>query len=503
MRRFVAVICVFVALTGFECGAAASDTRAAIAVERLSRKTLGILTLLTVTREGAWISDVFRPAEVLEFPDGVNYNELRENHRYILDALEGPDKAYLVPGENYEFLLGSKHPVYFEYEAENYKAFMSLRQARFTRLGFPDTCFQCLGVFAGRYWNNCNDICLQGRFVSGVPANCDFSVNDEALIRANCQQRVFVTGGPLDVTLREKATMPNLDRWLNYGRKSLVAMHVRRRKEYLAEKMKSQGSEITLLEQNIQELKLFEAFLEARDLPLEPYQATEDEIEQLRNVPGILVTTKEELKKGVAYINAVRGMCPWTSDKTLAEVMDAVTKTIMNRRTSPYRTEKQALEEAKEEIALLEQERVEALNSETVATEGVYAPDPDLYVVTPRITQLALPGIFEGTFLYVDYAYPRGNLPKGVCTWSGNYMAVINSASGTSDPILWEYTSDYARKEDCFSGIRYDMLGLCDANEDSRPEIIMTCGGHEFWGVEVWELRDGEFVKIAGNYGGL
>jgi len=93
MRRFVAVICVFVALTGFECGAAASDTRAAIAVERLSRKTLGILTLLTVTREGAWISDVFRPAEVLEFPDGVNYNELRENHRYILDALEGPDKV--------------------------------------------------------------------------------------------------------------------------------------------------------------------------------------------------------------------------------------------------------------------------------------------------------------------------------------------------------------------------------------------------------------------------
>lgn len=317
--------------------------------------------------------------------------------------------------------------------------------------------------------------------------------------------QLFVTAGPTNAVITQVSTVPGLEKYLETGKNSLVKAFLLEHQEHLKdiESTKNSKSEP---EQHINDLEFVVATIESQAAMLTSYNATEDELREIKTNKMLGGYTENEKVGILPYLYAIRQACPEEKDTSNTDLLMKIVQLRMDNRYFDYKNDDDALKYFRGEIEKYKKQNMDKKKAEedllSELNKGMEL-DPALYDIKTKITRFSLPGIFTGAFLYVDYIYPKDKLPPYIFSWTGNYMAIVEISDDTKSDIIWEESSDYDPTRDCTSGVTYCFEGICDVNQNGAPEILMSYGGHEFWGIKLHEWIGKQFHSISEIEGGI
>lgn len=140
--------------------------------------------------------------------------------------------------------------------------------------------------------------------------------------------------------------------------------------------------------------------------------------------------------------------------------------------------------------------------------EGAYSftCDPVLYQppLFEKVLKCNIPHGKSCIWVHATLTYPREKAPVSRdvegCPLSGYYYAIIETRIWGEPRILWEHADIDG---DIWNNRKYELLGICDANQDNKPEFIFKVSGHEHMEYSFANAQDGVLVKISSLEGGL
>lgn len=480
----------------------------AIAVAEPTELLAGQLTLLAFCHNGNWIKNSFAPKVILRFPDGISYEEIKAKHKNMIPVHSGRKRPLTVDVASTDGGAEKElHTVYFKYTAEQYAGIQDLGESVFVACNAPEIHFKTVNLFATEELLDSACLALMGTFEGPGELVEKFKeeVKAEDLEGERYSHQLFVTAGPTNAVATKVSMVPGLEKCLERGKKSLVKLLLHEHQELLkdAERTRNSYSDV---EGHIKDLEFVVATIESKAAMMTPYNATEDELREIKTNEMLGGYTEKEKIGILPYLYSIRQMCPETKDMSNMDLLAKIARLQMDNRYFDYKNDDDALKYFRGEIERLKEQNMD----KKAAEEDLLAElknglnlDPALYTTQTRVTRFSLPGIFTGAFLYVAYVYPKDRLPAHVLSLSGNYMAILETSDATQSNILWEEASDYDPAVDCTSGVVYEFDGICDVNQNSAPEILMRFGGHEFWGVELYEWTGKQFCLISKSEGGI
>lgn len=471
----------------------------AIAFGRTLDLINGQIRLLAFCNDnGTWIENSFVPKGILKFPEERLYAELAPEEKPALHAYnfrldEYPKEIEILDKDARK----NPHKIFLHYSPEQYEGMQTLADGTFMACNTPKINFQVETLFASLPFRNTGIITLAGSLEGSDDSLETFKEAIAAPYRGPVDaierdvDHVFVTAGPTDAAIEIIDNAPAFQAWLERGKAQLVKLH----QDQYRENANDAENEA---HQELRELMFLLASIEAKSAPQTAYTPTEEELNEFKN-SGL--TMGADPAVAVSYLYAVRQAYPDVADLSNVELLGMIAEVSSKYFAAlPAGDDESVLNYLRDKINTCEQKIAEG-----APDKHHYLSDPEtgtgidsaLYKTNTLIKRIALPGIFSGIWLHAEYKYPKDKLPPQVQSFSGNYMALINSDVYSEDNIVWEISSRYDRSADSFDSIEYEFAGICDVNKDGIPEILLGYGAHECSGLKAYELADNEMRLIA------
>lgn len=133
--------------------------------------------------------------------------------------------------------------------------------------------------------------------------------------------------------------------------------------------------------------------------------------------------------------------------------------------------------------------------------------NPELYQppIFEKVIRCSLPSGWEVLWVQAFLPYPRELSPVHTecpdeSAWSGHYYAIVDPKTKSKERILWDYPS---RPCNTYNDFEYNLLGICDADDNNKPEFIISEGGYEYQAFKLVRAEKGKLVVISSVSGAL
>lgn len=461
----------------------------------------GQIRLLAFCHKNVWIENSFTPKEILKFQDERLYEELASSHAFVIHVF--PIRHNTSPEEIAALehdALATPHKDFFQYSPEQYKGIQTLKACVFKAINAPDVTFKIKNLIAVSPVCDADGIALVGSLDGPKDSVATFEeaiAAEDKMIDDTMEAdsyRIFVTAGPANAVIEPVENIPGLQSWIEKGKNRVIEIHQEQHRENLKDvenwDIKSERELKTLTFQMVA-IKA-KSSIDTSCVPTE---------EELNEIKDICLKINMDPPVVISYLRAIKQAYPEVKDMANSDLlMKTLTETLQGDLLKYANDNEGALKYLQDKINACKKEMEKEITDKqeymSILKKGA-GIDPALYEVKILFKRIALPGIFSGIWLHANYIYPKDKLPPHTPTFSGNYMALINTSRYSEDSIVWEQSSDYDRTVDCSSGIEYEFEGICDANEDEAPEILLSYGGHEFSGIEMHEFSNGKMRLVS------